>query len=118
MLDTVGEGSSLDLLKGHLFSKQDMQLRLKLTGYRERAKAKQQKHIDLVGSRRVAPYALLQVAKRGFLNVKDINLRLVCKKLKNVHKVIIYPLDNIPHKYMRLADGKPLDYIRMKTEVA
>lgn len=57
------------------------------------------------------------VAKRGFLSISDINLRLVCKKLRNVHRVILYQLD-FPKKYQRLTDAPDRNYIQMKTEVA
>jgi hypothetical protein len=118
MMDSIGEGKSLELLKDHLYSKQDIQLRQKLTNFKEKALSKQQKYMDLIGSRRVAPYVLKLVAKRGYLNVKDINLRLVCRRLKNIHRIILYQLDHVKHKYQRLTGAHSRDYIRMKHEVA
>jgi hypothetical protein len=117
MLESIGEGKSLELLKDHLHGKHDIQLRQRLTNFKERSQARQQKDIDLIGSRRVPAYALNIVAKRGFLNVHDIRLRLVCKKLRNIHRVILYQLD-IPRKYQRLVGAPNRDYISMKTEVA
>lgn len=117
MLETIGEGKSLELLKDHLHGKQDIQIRQRLTNFKEKSTAHQQKDIDLIGSRRVPPYVLKLVAKRGFLNTSDIRLRLVCRKLKRVHRIILYQLE-FPHKLQRLVDAPARDYIRMKTEVA
>jgi DNA integrity scanning protein DisA with diadenylate cyclase activity len=104
MMDSIGEGKSLELLKDHLYSKQDIQLRQKLTNFKEKALSKQQKYMDLIGSRRVAPYVLKLVAKRGYL--------------KNIHRIILYQLDHVKHKYQRLTGAHSRDYIRMKHEVA
>jgi hypothetical protein len=62
MLESVGEAKNLDLLRDHLYNKHDIQLRQKLTNTKDRASAKQQKFIDLLGSRRAAPYVLNMIA--------------------------------------------------------
>jgi hypothetical protein len=61
-----------------------------------------------------AVWCLKFVSKTGFLDEKDIELRLVCKYLRKTHKYIIYKLANIDHKWLRILGCPVRDYVQMK----
>lgn len=61
------------------------------------------------------------VAKRGFLGEEDIKLRGVCRRLRNVHRVILWQVGGVGLGRLVLEGGRRGNgktYIEMKTEVA
>ena len=100
-----------------LYTKQDLHLRQRLSEPKEIVQRHLNKQLVLIHNKLLPEWCLRQVAKSGFLDQHDIDLRLVCRYLRGAHKSIIHQLD-IPHKWLRILGCPVRDYVHMKLEVA
>lgn len=70
-----------------------MQERQKIFYQTEIKGKKQEKMRRILQSKKLASYCIRLTAKRGFFNKYDLDLRLLCSELRNVHQEILSHLN-------------------------
>lgn len=94
-------GPAFEFLKESLYSKQDIQLRQKLTDPKELRLKRIQKLVKAQGEHLIGIYVLKLVAKSGLLDQHSLHIRLVCRDLRKADRYILSSL-SIPKKWMRI----------------
>ena len=69
----------------------------------------------VIEKKKMAEFCIKITAKKGFLSQKEINTRLVCKQLRDIHKNILYGIKMAPQdKWIHLIPEKKMNYQQFK----